>query len=195
LLQNPYDPQADRSVSGFDLTNIFSGSVNYQLPIGRGKALDIQKPLLDSLLGGWFVNGIVSLTSGTPYSVTVTGDIANVGNTFVQADLVGDPTPAKRTAAEWINPAAFSAPPAYQFGTFGRNALRSQGYEDVDFSVFKSFSLPRESSIEFRAESFNLFNNVVFSAPDSVVSDPTFGAVSSIANTPRQLQFALKLQF
>lgn len=195
LLQNPYDPQADRSISGFDLTNIFSASVNYELPIGKGKALNIDRPVLNSLLGGWFANGIVTLTSGTPYSVTVNGDIANVGNTFVQADLIGNPTPTRRTPAEWINKAAFTAPPAYQFGTFGRNALRSQGYNDLDFSIFKSFALPRDSSVEFRAESFNLFNTVVFSAPDSVVSDPTFGAVSSIANTPRQLQFALKLQF
>lgn len=195
LLQNPYDPQADRSVSGFDLTNIFSASVNYQLPIGRGESLNIQNPLLNSVLGGWFVNGIATLTSGTPYSVTVNGDIANVGNTFVQADLVGNSTPTHQTPTTWINASAFTAPPAYSFGTFGRNALRSDGYDDLDFSAFKSFVLPHDSSIQFRAEAFNILNAVVFSAPDSTVGDPTFGSVSSIANTPRQLQFALKLQF
>jgi hypothetical protein len=195
LLQNPYDPQADRSVSGFDLTNIFSASANYALPIGRGMMLNLQNPIANSLLGGWELNGIVTLTSGTPYSVTVNGDIANVGNTFVQADLVGNPTPAHQTPATWINPSAFSAPPAYHFGTFGRNALRSDPYKDLDFSVFKSFALPRGTSVQFRAESFNLLNQVIFSGPDSTVGDPTFGSVSSIANTPRQLQFALKLQF
>jgi len=195
LLQNPYDPKADRSVSGFDLTNIFSAAANYELPIGRGKAVSVQNRLLDNVVGGWFVNGIVTLTSGTPYSVTVNGDVANTGNTFVQADLVGNPTPEDRTAAAWINPAAFASPPAYNFGTFGRNALRSQGYRDVDLSLFKSVVLPHETSVQFRAESFNTFNNVVFAAPDSVVGDPNFGAVSSTANTPRQLQFALKFQF
>ncbi len=195
LLQNPYDPQADRSVSGFDLRNNFSASVNYELPIGRGKLLNLNNGLLNSLVGGWMVNGIVSLHSGSPYSVTVNGDVANVGNTFVQADLVGNPNPARKTAAEWFNPAAFVSPPEYSFGTFGRNGLISDAYKDVDFSAFKSFTLPERMAIEFRAEAFNLFNNVVFSAPDSTVGDPDFGAVSSTANTARELQFALKLTF
>jgi outer membrane receptor protein involved in Fe transport len=195
LLQNPYDPQADRSVSGFDLTNIFSASANYQLPIGKGLAINLEKPLVNSLLGGWATNAIVTLTSGTPYSVTVNGDIAGTGNTFVQADLVGNSKPTAQNATTWLNPAAFASPAQGNFGTFGRNALRSQGYNDFDFSIFKSFALPRGTSVEFRAESFNLLNTVVFSGPDSVVTDPTFGAVSSIANTPRQLQFALKIQF
>ena len=165
------------------------------MPIGRGKTVNIGNGPLNTLAGGWSVNGVVSIYSGSPYSVTVNGDIANVGNTFVQADLVGNPTPQHRSAAEWFNPAAFASPAAYNFGTFGRNSLLSDHYNDVDFSTFKSFALPRGTSIQFRAEAFNLFNNVVFAAPDSTVGDPTFGAVSSMANSPRELQFALKLKF
>jgi hypothetical protein len=129
--------------------------------------------------------------------VTVNGDIANTGNTFVQADLVGNPTPTNRTAAKWLNPSAFATPPAFSFGTFGRNALRSDAFKDVDFSVFKSFPLVRESTIQFRAEAFNLLNDVVFAAPDSTVGDPNFGAVSATAPgyNSRELQFALKVQF
>jgi hypothetical protein len=199
LLQNPYDPKADRSVSGFDLTNIGSLSVDYQLPFGRTKNLFLGSNWGDHIgnvaLGGWAVNGIGSFSSGTPYSVTVTGDIANTGNTEVQADLVGNPNPAHRSANEWINPAAFASPPAYSFGTFGRNALRSDGYRNLDLSVFKNFRLPRETSLQFRAEAFNATNTVVFSAPSSVVGTTTFGTVGSTANTPRELQFALKVVF
>ena len=199
MLQNPYDPKADRSVSGFDLTNIGSLSVDYQLPFGRTKNLFLGSNWGDHIgnvaLGGWAVNGIGSFSSGTPYSVTVTGDIANTGNTEVQADLVGNPNPAHRSANEWINPAAFAAPPRYSFGTFGRNALRSDGYRNLDLSVFKNFRLPGETSLQFRAEAFNATNSVVFSAPSSVVGTTTFGTVGSTANTPRELQFALKLAF
>jgi hypothetical protein len=194
LLQNPYDPQADRSVSAFDLTNIFSASSSYLLPIGRGKLLNLSNSVVNGILGGWSVNGIVTLTSGTPYSVTVNGDIANVGNTFVQANLVGVPTPTQRSASEWFNPNAFQAPPAYSFGTFGRNALRSNAYRDVDFSVFKTFPMFERSTIQFRAEAFNLFNDTVFSAPDSTIGDPSFGAVTS-SDPSRELQFAAKIQF
>lgn len=195
LLQNPYNPRADRSVSGFDLRNNFSASVNYELPIGTGKLLNIENPVLNSLAGGWMVNSIATFHSGSPYSVTVNGDIANTGNTFVQADEVGNPMPQHRSSTEWFNPAAFAAPPIDTFGTFGRNALLADSYKDLDFSAFKSFVLPRQTAIEFRAEAFNVLNNVVFATPDSTVGDPKFGEVTAIGNTPRQIQLALKLTF
>jgi hypothetical protein len=194
-LQNPYNPQADRSVSGFDLTHIFSGSLVYELPFGTGRRYSSGHALVNSVLGGWQINTITSLSSGTPYTLTVSGDIANVGNTFVRPNLVGNPVPQHRSPNQWINPSAFVTPPRYTFGTFGRNALRSDWYRDVDLSVFKNFSLPERTSLEFRAEAFNLTNTTVFGKPGSTVGTPTFGVVSSTANTPRQLQFALKLKF
>ena len=195
LVQNPYDPQADRSVSGFDLTHIFSGSVVYELPFGPGRRYKSNSGLVNTALGGWQLNTITSFSSGTPYSLMVSGDIANVGNTFVQPNLIGNPVPQHRTAKEWINPSAFVAPPRYTFGTFGRNALRSDRYRNVDLSIFKVFPLLEGANLEFRAEAFNLTNSVVFAAPGATVGTPTFGVVSALANTPRELQFALKVQF
>jgi hypothetical protein len=194
-LQNPYNPQADRSVSGFDLPNMVSASVVYELPFGRGRAHQLGNSVVSDVLGGWDVNGILSITSGTPYTLTVSGDPENTGNTFAQADLVGNPAPAHQSPSEWINPSAFAAPPADTFGTYPRNALRTDGYKDLDFSVFKSFTLYRESSLQFRAEAFNLTNTPVFAAPGATVGTPTFGVVSSISNSPRELQFALKYKF
>jgi hypothetical protein len=195
LLQNPYDPQADRSVSAFDLTHIFSASVVYELPFGPGKSFSSGNRIANYLIRGWQVNGITTLTSGAPYSITVSGDIANIGNTFVQANEIGNPVPSKRSAAEWINPAAFAAPPAYTFGTFGRNALRSNWYKDLDLSVFRQFPVTEKAGFEFRVEAFNTLNNVVFAAPNSVVNAPAFGTVISTVNTPRELQVALKFHF
>ncbi len=194
-VQNPYNPRADRSVSGFDLTHIFSGSVVYELPFGSDRRYKSSHALVNTALGGWQVNTITSFSSGTPYTLTVSGDIANVGNTFVQPNLAGNPVPQQRSAKEWINPSAFVTPPRYTFGTFGRNALRSNWYRDVDLSVFKVFPLFERANIEFRAEAFNLTNSAVFAAPGSTVGTPTFGVVSTLANTPRELQFALKIQF
>jgi len=133
--------------------------------------------------------------SGSPYSVTVNGDIANTGNSFVEANLVGNPNLTNRTPTQWFNTAAFTAPPANTFGNSGRNILLSDGFKNLDVSAFKSFALPRETALQFRAEAFNLFNHAVFAAPDSTVGDSNFGTVSSTANNPRQLQFALKLTF
>ena len=194
-LQDAYHPQADRSVSGYDLPYILSASSVYELPFGAGRTYHSGNSLVNSTLGGWDINGIISFSSGTPYTLTVSGDIANTGNTFVHPNLVGNPTPANRSPSQWLNPSAFSAPPAFTFGTFPRNALRTDGYQNLDLSVFKTFTIYRESSLQFRAEAFNATNTAIFAAPGNTVGTPTFGVVSSTSNTPRQLQFALKFQF
>lgn len=62
-------------------------------------------------------------------------------------------------------------------------------------SIFKTFALYRKANLQFRAEAFNLTNTVVFAASGTTVGTPTFDKVTAIANNPRQLQFALKLQF
>ena len=194
-LQDAYNPQADRSVSGFDLTHAFSGSFTYELPFGKGKSFNPSNKVLSYLAGGWQLNAIVIFHSGTPYDVIYQGDLANTGNTFVRANLVGDPTPEHRTAAEWINTSAFAAPAPYTFGNLGRNSLRSDWYRNLDFSVFRRFPIRERLQLEFRAEVFNATNSVVFAVPAHVVNAAGFGVVTSTANAPRQVQVALKLVF
>jgi hypothetical protein len=144
---------------------------------------------------GWQLNAIVSLQSGTPYDVTYQGNLANTGNTFVRANLVGNPAPVNRTPTEWINTNAFAIPPAYTFGDLGRNSLRSDWYGNLDCSMFRRFPMGDRLQLEFRAEAFNATNSVVFSAPGNVINAAGFGVVTSTANAPRQLQVALKLAF
>jgi outer membrane receptor protein involved in Fe transport len=194
-LQNAYNPQGDRSVSGFDLTNSFSGSFIYDLPFGTGRAFNPSNKIMSYLADGWQVNAIVILYSGVPYDVTYQGDLANTGNTFVRANLAGNPTPGNRTPAEWINTDAFAIPPPYTFGDLGRNSLRSDWYRNLDCSLFRRFPLGDRFQLEFRAEAFNATNSVVFAAPANVINATGFGVVTSTANTPRQLQVALKLVF
>lgn len=194
-LQNADDPRGDRSVSGFDLTHSFTGSFTYELPLGRGKSFNPSNKVLRHLADGWQLNAIVILHSGVPYDVTYQGDLANTGNTFVRANLVGDPDLAHRTSAEWINKSAFAIPSPYTFGDLGRNSLRSDWYRDLDCSFFRRFPIRERVQLEFRAEAFNATNSVVFAAPGDVINGPNFGVVTSTANTPRQLQVALKLAF
>ena len=195
VAQDPYHPQIDRSVSGFDLTNMFSGAVVYELPFGNGREYRSSKGFVNAVFGGWDVNAILTMTSGTPYSIVVNSDIANTGNTLVQANLVGNPAVNTRTPNAWFNQSAFQTPPRYTFGNFGRNALRSDWYRDLDLSFFKNFPLWRESTLQFRADSFNITNTPIFATPGNAVGTPLFGVVTSTANTERLLQFALKIQF
>src|ERR1700693_36435 len=123
------------------------------------------------------------------------GRLGEYRNTFVRANLVGDPTPEHRPPAEWINTSAFAVPAPYTFGNLGRNSLRSDWYRNLDCSVFRRFPIRDRLQLEFRAEAFNATNSVVFAVPADVINAAGFGVVTSTANTPRQVQLALKLTF
>ncbi|MGH9453263.1 MAG: TonB-dependent receptor, partial [Terriglobia bacterium] len=194
-IQNPYDFNGAHSPAGYDLTHIFSASSVYELPFGTGKKYQSGNSVLDHVMGGWQVNGIVTLTTGPPYTVFAQGDIANTGNVTEFADVIGNPHVPNPAPAEWFNTAALVNPAQFTFGNLGRNSLRADWSRNVDLSLFREFPFSESKSLEFRAEFFNAFNNVVYGTPDSTIGDPAFGKVTGIANTPRQIQFGLKFYF
>jgi len=157
-----------------------------------------------NVAGGWALNGIVQETSGQPYTVTAGGDPENVGGINQERmNIVGNPETGHivHTAQglQWFNPAAFASP-GFAYGTEKVNPFVSQHYNDVDLSLFRDFhiGLGEERYFEFRAESFNLFNNVVFTPPDTTSTDQNFGILTGERSCQnglpctRQLQMSLK---
>lgn len=193
-LRNPYNPAADRSVAGQDLPQMVTGNLTYVLPFGRQQRFSIGNPIANAIVSGWEVNAIATLTSGNPYTISYSGDVANTGNDDQGVDLVGVPKLSHPTIAEWFNTAAFQAPAQYTYGDVGRNTMRSDWYRDFDTSVFRDFIIERVRT-EFRAEAFNVTNTAVWDAPAATLNSTTFGQVSSTASTQRELQFALKVYF
>ena len=198
--QNPYTVNADKSVSAFDIPQIFSASVVYELPFGTGKRWHSDHKALDYILGNWQINTITSFHSGLPFTLGVSGDIANTGNSnnagfYERLNLVGDWHLSNRSPALWFNTSAFAVPAAFTFGNVGRNAMRSDWSKNVDFSLFRVFPIRERTRIEFRAEAFNATNTPVWGTPVLNYSNPNFGHITSVANTPRQLQLAAKLYF
>jgi hypothetical protein len=107
---------------------------------------------------------------------------------------VGNPHPAHPNASQWFNPAAFVAPVG-AFGTFPRNALRSASFYNADLSLFKSFPIRDQFSVEFRAEAFNALNIQSLAPPNATLFQSNTGQITGLANNPRELQFALKTVF
>ncbi len=194
-VQNPYDLDGNKSVAGVDLTHNFSASTVYQLPFGHGQKFATGSRAVNDIVGDWGLNGIVRLTSGAPYEVDGDAAIPNTGNTLERAEVIGNPKLANPTTAEWFNRSAFTEPALYTFGNEGRNSLRGDWIRNVDLSLFRNFRFTESKSLEFRAEFFNAFNNVVWANPDSTLGDPNFGKILGMENTPRQIQFALKFKF
>ncbi len=197
-IQNEYDLNAQRSVSANDIPRYFVGSLVYDLPFGRGRKYggDTNRAV-DFLLGGWRFNSLVNFRKGLPYHVSVTGDIANVGNpgTYMRANLVGDPVLSDPTPARWLNTSAFAAPAQFTYGNLGRNTLRPDNVYRFDLSLFKEFRVTERLAIELRAEAFNAFNSTMFSAPDSNLVSPRFGLVTATQVPPREFQMGLKIIF
>jgi hypothetical protein len=201
-IQNPYNLQADKGPAATDLPQIFSAAWVYTLPFGKGNKLSSSSSVVNALIGGWNLNGVLSLNSGTAFDVGSGKDIAETGNYnygngygYERANLIGSKYPANKGHAEWINVAAFQTPALGTFGNLGRNSLRSDWNKNLDLSLFRQFPITERFRLEFRFEMFNATNTPVWAIPVSSLESPSFGAVTHTANIPRQLQFALKLYF
>lgn len=195
--QNPRDLRNEYGLSDFHRKHQFSASFNYELPFGRRRAFfSDASGLAQALVGGWQVNGIVTVLSGRPFTPQFASNASNAG--IQRPDIIGDPF-ANVPGGFYYNPAAFRRPGANAgdtnlFGNLGRNALIGPAYHNFDFSAFKNFRLTESVRLQFRAEAFNVFNHPNFRIPSFRLDDPNAGQLTA-AEEGREFQFALKLIF
>lgn len=200
FVQDPFNWNADRALSSFDVRNKFVSAFNYNLPFGRNQAIGSEwNPALDALLGGWQVNGILTLQSGLPFSVFATSSaLCGCSGGEMRADLIGNPFPAgfHQSINEWFDPAAFSDPGPEQYGDSGRNIIEGPRMADLDFSLFKKFEFAEGRMFQLRAEYFNIFNHANFFYPTST-TDATWntGGIITQAMPARVGQLAVKFTF
>ena len=231
ILGNQLDSKANRGVSDFDRTHRFVFSYLWDLPnppfAGRSKAGRL-------LLSDWQVAGIITAMSGQPFDIA---DSAAGSFYFGPNSGLSRPSWAPGATSEtattnvppgyFFNPLAFVRPviqtgqsissssgtavagaQGTDIGNVGRNVLRGPRQTNVDFSVIKRFPFGEAKSVEFRAEFFNLFNQVNLANPISnlnaaivdqntgqIANPEDFGRIISASNNPRLIQFALKFNF
>jgi hypothetical protein len=196
--QNPGNLRGEYGQLDTQLKQSFVFSGLWNLPYGHGRQFGSQiAPWANSILGGWSLDSIVTVTSGRPFTVTVNGTPSNSGQTD-RANIVGDPNAVSggRTVAHFFNTSAFAANAPYTYGNERRNSIIGPDYSDLDFALEKEaqlFSMKDQPvSLQFRWDVFDVFNHPTFGFPGNVLGTPTFGQLTS-ANNPRQMQLALKL--
>jgi hypothetical protein len=201
-IQNPYNLEADKGPAATDLPQIFSTAWVYALPFGKGSSLSSGNRVVNSLIGGWNLNGVLSLSSGTPFDVGSSQDIARTGNYnygngygYERLNVAGSFYPNSKGPDGWINTSSFTLPDLNTFGNLTRNALRSDWNKNLDLSIFRQFAFTERFRMEFRFEMFNATNTPVWAIPVTSIENSNFGKVTHAANVPRQLQFGLKLYF
>jgi hypothetical protein len=210
--QNPWNPSAEKGPSTFDVTHVFSASVIELLPLDR---IGFLQPVSKTLTRGWQFLNITTLTTGSPFSVysgiQQTG--AGAGGTD-RPDLVSMPhfSTSRPVRDDYFglgaNNASFfsipinvpggTGPNQGRFGTLGRDTFRGPAFHDFDFALVKDTPFGHRGNaelgtVEFRAEFFNMFNNVNFGLPSNIVRGSGFGLISKTAGNSRQIQFSLKL--
>jgi hypothetical protein len=199
-LQNSSDLQGNRGSSSFDVRQHVVFSYVYVLPF-----LQSRSDLLGKTLGGWQLNGILQVHSGNPFTPVLAFDNSNTGQYADRPNLVGNPNQSSptcqvHTANCWVNPAAFAVPAPYTFGNAARNSLAGPGFRQLDFALAKNLALREKGHLEFRAEAFNIFNNVNFNTPTNTLG-ATFGHIYTAGGNAvglfgsRQIQFGLRLVF
>ena len=211
--QNAYDPAVNYGLSNFNATSTFVGQVVYELPFGTGRQFALHG-VADQIAGGWRVSSVFQWHSGTPFNPVIQGSVAegidpgldssfSAGSTLYP-NLVGNPKVSNPTLGEWFNPAAYANPASGTFGNSRRNSLIGPTFFNADFSIGKSFRLPREGMrLEIRADMYDVFNHTNFANPDAnvgytsngVLADTTAGTITSPVGGQRIIQVGARFSF
>jgi hypothetical protein len=191
-IPDPFNFRHHRGRSDWDRRHavVFSGV--WTPPLYRS-----QQGVAAMVLGGWSLSGITSLQSGTPLSISSGQDtmLNGTGNNS-RADIVGDPERSHTSRADMVtkffNTEAFAQPKPGSPGTSGRGILSGPARVNTDFAVLKDIRLAEEYRFQFRAEFFNVFNQVNFNNPGTTLGNSQFGLISG-AQPGRTIQLGLKL--
>ncbi len=192
--------RAEKSLADEHFPHRFVSSVNYDLPFGRGRAMMANAPaVVNAVLGGWSVGGILSIVSGRLVTIGVQGDPANIGTgAAIRPDVVPGQKPnlpsSEQSLTRWFNTGAFVRQTGFAFGSAGRNLVVAPNRENVDLAIYKAFRFGESRSLQLRGEFFNATNTPFFAAPGATLGTPQFGVISS-AGDARIVQVAAKLYF
>jgi hypothetical protein len=201
-----YNRRAERAEDPSNVPHRFVLSGLWELPVGRGRALNVENPFLNTLVGGWQLNTITTIVTGAPLIVRgASNGLANRPDMLRVPHLPDNFTDTNpQSGVLWFDPTAFVNPALYTFGNTPRtiSQFRNPGAVIVDLSVFKNFNLSERWKLQFRAEAFNAPNHVNLGFPNTSFSpganglnaSASFGRITS-ARDPRQMQLGLKLIF
>jgi hypothetical protein len=202
------NPSLNRALSPLDSTHVFLANALYDLPFGRGKRfINSSHGLVNSLIGGWQLNGIFSRTTGRPLFLTTGYDqlnqnvasTPNFTHAFSNVSQVNK-SGSQVTFISATQKTAFSNPVAGSAGALPQYALHGPGYTDLDMSLFKSIRLGSRldnAELQLRVEYFNVLNHANFASPTGNslnINSGTFGVVTT-DYAPRVGQLAAKIIF
>jgi hypothetical protein len=221
--QNAFCLPCEWASGTWDARHVVNGNAVYDLPFGLGMPMVNQRGIASAIVGNWQLTTTALARTGFPVNVLLPSSyVAPDGNSGTQRpDLVPGVSlipPGGRNIHHWINPAAFALP-AGEFGDAPRDLFPGPGTWQIDMGAGKTFPIVERVQLEFRAEFYNIFNHPQLGQPQATCdlssSNPVgcasgFGSIINTVNlntaivnpitpvgsgTPREIQFALRLDF
>ncbi|HYM12790.1 MAG TPA: carboxypeptidase-like regulatory domain-containing protein, partial [Bryobacterales bacterium] len=183
------NPHRNWHVLDFNRTQNFVQSYVYQLPFGQGKHW-MQSGPAASILGGWQLNGVLTLATGRPINFGGNSSVLKApGNSnrlnhdgpikILHGTGPGNPWFDATQCSTTVTTDCFSQPGALQFGNLGWNPINGPGYWNLDASLFRTFKIRERFSLELRGEALSLMNTPQWSPPDTGIGNSTFGQVTA----------------
>ena len=190
----------DKALSGNDIRHRVVASGVYELPVGRGRALSIENPVLNGIIGGWGLGVIAEFRTGSPYGIIEQRNESNTFSHGQRPNVAGDHVLSGNRSKEaklleWFDTSQFTRPGVGVFGNAPRNVCCGPGFAVVDVSIQKRFNLTEKSRLEFRADFFNIANHANFRIPERRRGNSGFGRIRGTIGTGRQTQLGLRLEF
>ncbi|MFT4113254.1 carboxypeptidase regulatory-like domain-containing protein [Silvibacterium sp.] len=205
-VRDVFNPRLDRSISAHDMPQSFAGTLNWDLPFGRGKQWggDMNR-WLDGAIGGWKWSTILRFNDGLPIHLTETSSLTNFNYGVARPNITSEKDLAKHKGSitgGYFNTAAVSYASSGNSLAIG-NAPRYIGSvryaitHDVDTALEKNFAIYKSAIFKFRAEAYNVINTAsAFSLPDVNLGDSAFGQTTSTTSVgPRTIQFGARVEF
>jgi hypothetical protein len=200
IAQDPFNLRAEHGPSLFDAKHRWTASSTWELPLARTAGRTYR-----AILGGWQLNAIATLSSGSPFTIYDTRNVAQQGShpeitgfAGSRPDLIADPNQGPRTVDQWVSRSSFrrldAVVEAGRFGNAGRNIARAPGQGVLDLSLFKNWNVTERARAQLRIEAFNVTNHANFGVPVNDLVSPNFGRILE-AGPPRVFQVGLKILY
>ena len=199
-IPDPRNYGSGYSSAAWDIRHNFTSGFSWEIPFGRGKTHGANlNRAVGTLIGNWQLNGILTLHTGSPFTLRSSG-CQGVWNACRPDAVAGkDPSAAPaggRSPDLWFDTSAVAPPAPLTGGNLGLQTNTAPPTRNLDFSIFKDFAFTERWKLQFRAESFNIANTPQLSTPDNNRQDANFGKVTgTTAGSERHVQFSLRLQF
>ena len=197
------NPKAEHAISANDATHRLTAALIFDIPVGRDRWIGrgIGR-VLDGFIGGWSMNGIITLQSGQPLAIYNANGLLADGNPRPNVACSQLTTgisyrEAARTGQPYLNQGCFGDPGDNIPGNAPRyfSNLRGDGIRNLDMSLSKEFGIREEMKLQVRAEMFNVANLQRFAFPDIGLGNESFGTVTSTTGNFRRMQFGVRFQF